>query len=320
MEHIFVVNPVSGKADASLHLVPQIIEQAKKCGVSYRVEITQSHRHAVDLAYEYARAAEQVRIYACGGDGTLNEVLEGVLSSGNSKAEVASVPCGSGNDYVRNFGKLHDFLNLQEQIKGTAIPVDLMRTSKGISAAICSVGIDAKVAYNIPKYRRIPFCGGSMAYNLSIAENLCRPIGQLLRVEIDDKVFEDEFLIATVCNGSYYGGGFRAAPSADLQDGILDVILVRKMSRLRIAGVLSKYKEGRHIDQDGMVVPDLKNVMLYFRAQEVHIAPVNRTSVIINVDGECEPASRLDAIVMPKAANFVLPNIVWENWKRTRNV
>ena len=301
MEHIFVVNPVSGKADASLHLVPQIIEQAKKCGVSYRVEITQSHRHAVDLAYEYARAAEQVRIYACGGDGTLNEVLEGVLSSGNSKAEVASVPCGSGNDYVRNFGKLHDFLNLQEQIKGTAIPVDLMRTSKGISAAICSVGIDAKVAYNIPKYRRIPFCGGSMAYNLSIAENLCRPIGQLLRVEIDDKVF-------------------RAAPSADLQDGILDVILVRKMSRLRIAGVLSKYKEGRHIDQDGMVVPDLKNVMLYFRAQEVHIAPVNRTSVIINVDGECEPASRLDAIVMPKAANFVLPNIVWENWKRTRNV
>ena len=81
-----------------------------------------------------------------------------------------------------------------------------------------------------------------MAYNLSIVENLCQPIGQRLQVEIDGLVFQDDFLIATVCNGSYYGGGYCAAPNADLQDGILEVVLVKKMSRLRIAGVLAQYK------------------------------------------------------------------------------
>ncbi len=318
MEHVFIVNPISGKADASLYLVPQIIEQAKACGVEYRIEMTQAHRHAVRLAESYAQGGEPVRIYACGGDGTLNEVLEGVLNSGNTQAEVASIPCGSGNDYVRNFGRPQDFLDLRAQIAGHSVPVDLVRTTSGISAAICSVGIDAKVAYNIPKYRRIPFCGGTMAYNLSIVENLCQPIGQRLQVEIDGLVFQDDFLIATVCNGSYYGGGYCAAPNADLQDGILEVVLVKKMSRLRIAGVLAQYKAGKHIDSDGNVRSDLRDVMLYYRAQEVHIVPVNAKNVIVNVDGECGPARRLDAWTLPKAIRFVLPEPVYNTWQNSR--
>lgn len=318
MEHVFIVNPISGKADASLYLVPQIIEQAKRCGISYRIEMTQEHRHAVRLAQIYAQEGDMVRLYACGGDGTLNEVLEGALNSGNPQVEVASVPCGSGNDYVRNFGDPQSFLDLHAQIEGRSIPVDLMRTMSGISAAICSVGIDAKVAYNIPKYRRIPLCGGTMAYNLSIVENLCQPIGQRLRVEIDGRTLEENFLIATVCNGSYYGGGYCAAPRADLQDGVLDVVLVKKMSRLRIAGVLAQYKAGKHIDPNGEVRPDLQDVMLYYRAQEVHIVPVGAQKVIVNVDGECGPAQRLDAWVMPRAAHFVLPAPVYEHWQKTR--
>lgn len=318
MEHVFIVNPISGKADASLYLVPQIIEQAKKCNISYRIEMTQAHRHAVQLAQAYAQAGDPVRLYACGGDGTLNEVLEGVLRSGNHEAEVASIPCGSGNDYVRNFGKPQDFLNLENQINGHAISVDLMRTQTGISAAICSVGIDAKVAYNIPKYRRIPLCGGTMAYNLSILENLCRPLGQKLRVEIDGKVFCDQFLIATICNGSYYGGGYCAAPKADLQDGVLEVVLVRKMSRLRIASVLAKYKAGAHIAEDGTVCPDLRDVLYCLHAQEVHIIPVDEKNTIVNIDGECGPAERLDAWVMPGAVRFVLPLPVYDSWTQNK--
>ena len=76
MEHVFIVNPISGKADASLYLVPQIIEQAKKSNISYRVEMTQAHRHAVQLAQAYAQAGDPVA-YACGGDGPRTKCWKG---------------------------------------------------------------------------------------------------------------------------------------------------------------------------------------------------------------------------------------------------
>ena len=87
----------------------------------------------------------------------MNEGFTGAYPYKN--AEVASVPCGSGNDFVRNFGAAEDFLSLADNIAGTAVPVDLVAANGGVSAAICSVGLDSEVAYSIPKYRRLPLCG-----------------------------------------------------------------------------------------------------------------------------------------------------------------
>ena len=129
---------------------------------------------------------------------------------------------------------------------------------------------------------------------------------ELLRQMLSDDVLEGDYLIATVCNGVAYGGGFRAAPMADLQDGVLDVIMVKKMSRMRIAGVLSKYKNGLHY-QNGRVVPELSDVLEYRRAQKVLIEPMDGKAVITNIDGECTPADSLSAQVLPLAARFVLP-------------
>lgn len=304
MKHVFIVNPVSGKADASLYLVPKLIEAAARAGVAYTVELTRRPKHAIELARQYSEEGEAVRLYACGGDGTLNEVLCGAYPYAN--AEVASVPCGSGNDFVRNFGTPEDFLKLEENIVGTAIPIDLIAVNNGISAAICSVGIDSEVAYGIPKYRRLPLCGGQMAYNLSIVERLLRPIGKKMRITVDDEVLEDNYLIAAICNGATYGGGYRAAPMSDLQDGVLDVIVVKKISRLRIAGVLEKYKNGEHY-RGGQVVPEFSDIMEYRRARRVSVAPVEGGDVIVNIDGECAPASGLTAQILPMAARFVLP-------------
>lgn len=313
MKHVFIVNPVSGKADAGLYLVPRLIEAATAAGVDYTVELTQHAGHAAELARLYSADGAPVRLYACGGDGTLNEVLLGAYQYPN--AQVASVPCGSGNDYVRNFGTAEDFLDIPAQIAGSPIPVDLIRVNGGVCAAICSVGLDSEVAYRIPKYRRLPFCGGQTAYNLSIVERLLQPMGQKLRVTIDDEVIEDVFLIATVCNGASYGGGYLAAPMADLQDGVLDVILVKKIGRLRIASVISKYKNGLHY-QNGRIIPEVSDVMGYRRARSVLIEPLEQSSFIANIDGECGPAPKLDAHVMPAAAQFVLPQPLYARFAR----
>lgn len=312
MKHVFIVNPVSGKQDASAFLLPGLKRAAEEAGVDYAVELTGYAGHAKKLARGYGETGGDVRLYACGGDGTLNEVFEGAYPYKN--AEVACVPCGSGNDFVRNFGASQDFLRLPDAIAGTAVPIDLIAVNGGISAAICSVGVDSEVAYRIPKYRRLPLCGGQMAYNISIVECMLRPIGKHLRVTIDGEAQEGSFLISTVCNGVAYGGGYMAAPVADLQDGTLDVILVKKISRLRIAGVLAKYKNGLHL-KEGEVVPELCDIMTYHRAKSVLIEPVDAKPFITNIDGECAPAARLSAEVMPLAARFVLPAALYASFK-----
>lgn len=317
MKHIFIVNPVSGKADATLYLVPRLIEAAAAAEIDYEIEVTQYPGHAREIAERYGRTGEKVRLYACGGDGTLNEVFEGAYPWCN--AETASVPCGSGNDYVRNFGQVESFLNLADNIRGTAIPVDLVAVNNRVSAAICSVGVDSEVAYGIPKFRRIPLCGGQMAYNLSIVERMLHKLGHKVRLRVDDEVLEGEYLICTVCNGASYGGGYFAAPMADLQDNMLDVILVKKISRLRIAGVLSKYQKGEHF-KNGVVVPELADVMQYRRAKKIYIEPMDKKSFIVNIDGECGPARALDAEIMPQAARFVLPQPIYEGFTQKSKV
>lgn len=114
------------------------------------------------------------------------------------------------------------------------------------------------------------------------------------------------FLIVAVCNGQTYGGGYRAAPGASLEDGVLDVVLVKKISRLLIAKIIGKYKRGEHMSE-GEIIPEFRDMMLFRRAHEVIIAPTGKEPFILNVDGECGPAPRLYAKVLPAAVRFVLP-------------
>lgn len=304
MKHIFIVNPVSGKKDASQTMVPKIEEAAEKFAIDYALVTTKAPRHAVEIAEQYARTGESVRLYAVGGDGTLNEVMLGAYKY--PAAEVASVPVGSGNDFVRNYGEVKDFLDIAAQIQGTAVPIDLMQVDNGISLAITSTGLDAEVAYNIPKYRRVPFLGGTIAYQISILERLIHPLGKQLRITIDGQVQEGSYAIATVCNGQTYGGGYRAAPMALLDDGVLDIILVKKLSRTRIIRIIGEYKKGNHY-KDGEISEKYKDIMEYRQGKEVEIVPVGEEPFILNVDGECGPAERLYAKVLPLAGRIVLP-------------
>ena len=304
MRHVFLVNPVSGKADASLTLVPRIVEACAAAGVDYEITLTEYPGHGARLARQWAETGEPVRLYACGGDGTFNEVLRGAMGWAN--AAVGCVPCGSGNDFIRNYGTAEQFLNLDAQLNGSEQAIDLMETSAGLCASICAAGLDAQVAYGIPKFRRLPFCGGSMAYKLSIVQNVCGPLGHRLAIQMDDEQLEEDCLMVAICNGSCYGGGFCAAPQASLQDGLLDVIVVRKVSRLRIAKVISLYKTGAHL-KNGQVVPELADVILYRQARQVRLNCLDGQPIVATVDGECAPRQELNVRVLPLAGRILLP-------------
>ena len=123
------------------------------------------------LPLVFRSSGQEVFLYACGGDGTLNEVLQG--AAGYDNAAVGCVPCGSGNDYVRNFGTQAQFLDLDAQLAARPFTVDMIRTPQGCGIDIYAAGIDAQVANGIPKWRRVPLCGGTTAYTLSILEAVC---------------------------------------------------------------------------------------------------------------------------------------------------
>ncbi len=304
MKHIFIINPVSGATNSQSFLEPKIRAAAEKLKADYQIHLTKYPGHATELARGFAKTGEPVQLYACGGDGTLNEVMQGAM--GYDNAATACVPCGSGNDFVRNFEPKEAFLDIADLMQGESRLIDVIHTQYGIASAICSAGLDAQVAYGIPKFRRIPGMGGEMAYKLSILTSLCSHLGHKLRVVADGEKFEDEFLMMALCNGRTYGGGFKASPEADMQDGLMDLVMVKKISRLRIAGVVNTYKKGEHL-QSGKVISKLSDVMTFRRAKNISIEVLDGRPIVVTQDGECAPRMRLDAKIKPGAVRVLLP-------------
>ncbi|MBQ6856430.1 MAG: YegS/Rv2252/BmrU family lipid kinase [Lachnospiraceae bacterium] len=317
MKYHFIINPVAGKHDSSKTLVPEIHHAAKACGIpeeQLTIQLTNRPSHAHYLALEAVKAAEaadeEIRIYAAGGDGTFNEVLTGAMNY--KKAAVGLLPYGSGNDFLRSFGVREEFCDVEDQLRGSVKEIDMIKTQRGYAAAICSAGLDAKVAYGIPKFRRLPVCGGEMAYKLSILQVLMGKKATRLHINIDGKEFERSCMLAAVCNGHAYGGGFLAAPESKLDDGILDVMVIKEISLLKIAKVLPIYQAGKHF-KNGQVVPELRDIVEYYPARCVQIRPVDSNQdMIVNVDGECGPDKILTAEMVPLSARIILPKKVAE--------
>ena len=319
MKYCFIINPVAGKLDSSRDLVPDIQRAARVCGIAPQdltVVKTKRPSHATILARQAAQSGEPVRIYAVGGDGTFNEVLKGAMPYPN--AAVGLIPAGSGNDFLRNFGTKEEFADLRDQLKGDAVSIDMVKIGTDYAAAICSAGLDAKVAYGIPKFRRVPFCHGEMAYKLSIAQCLMGNLSNHLHIEIDGHAFERECLLVAVCNGCAYGGGFMAAPNSCLDDGVLDVLVIRKVPLHRIARVLPQYQAGKHF-VDGKIRPELQDVIEYFPAKKVSLRTIDPgKTIVVNVDGECDERDGFSAQVVPLAARVLLPRKAFDRYQQRK--
>ena len=324
MRTLFLLNPAAGKQDCTAQLIPQIEAAARRAGLApeeVTIHVTEYAGHARKLARAAAQqaAAEGVplRIYTAGGDGTFMEAMTGV--QGIPGAAVGCLPYGSGNDFLRTYGTKEEFLDLDAQLAGGPVAIDLMQTSLGLSATICAAGLDAQVAYGIPKFRRIPLCGGEAAYALSIVEQLCGHIGRRVEYTIDGETLTVDCLMCAVCNGRTYGGGFCAAPEAQPDDGWLDVYIIRKVSRLTIAKLLGMYKNGGHF-RNGQLVRAAEPYFIYRRAKQVSLRAVDgRGPIVATADGECVPKEQITVQVQPLAGRILLPKPAFERFAAQRS-
>lgn len=323
MRTLFLLNPTAGKADCTRTLPQQINVAAARAGLApeeYAIQVTNHAGHARELANAAAQQArqsgEELRVFTAGGDGTFNEALTGIY--GYANAAVGCLPFGSGNDFLRTYGTREEFNDLDAQLAGSEVDIDLMQTDLGLSATICAAGLDAQVAYGIPQFRRIPFCGGEMAYALSIVRQLCGRIGRNVTFTIDGEELTVDCLMCAVCNGRTYGGGFYAAPEAQPDDGWLDVFIIRRVSRLTIARLLGMYKSGRHF-RNGELTEQAKPYFIYRRAKCVSLRPADgRGPIVATADGECAPCDAITAQLKPLAGRVLLPKPAYERFMAQR--
>ena len=295
MTHLFIINPAAGSRDRSGEYRQKIEAAFADRTDKYRIEISQGPGECTRLAREAAESGESYRIYACGGDGTLNEVVSGVI--GYDNVAISCFCGGSGNDFVKIFDDPTAFRDLSKLLDAQESTLDLIKCNDDYSLNITSVGLDARIGTQMSVYKRLPLVSGSMAYILSMVVNLFKGISERYIVEIDGETIDAEQTFVCACNGRFYGGGFNPVPEADPTDGLLDVLLVKKVNLLQVPGIIGKYKNGQY-----QQLPDL---VRHFKTKELTIRCDK--SVPVNVDGEAIHAQTVHLSIAPEKLRFFYP-------------
>lgn len=301
MRHLFIINPAAGsrnRTDESSEIIHKI---CRARNLNYEIRVSTAPGECTRIAREEAATGDEIRIYACGGDGTLNEVMNGVAGFPNAAITVYSG--GSGNDFTKLFDEPKAFFDLHRLMDVDETTFDLIRCNDHLAMNICCVGLDARIGNDVSRYKRMPLLHGFRAYAASTVVNVVRGISEHYVVEVDGETIDAEQTFICICNGRYYGGGFNPVPEADPSDGKLDILLVKKISRSQIPGIIGKYKNGRY--------KELSHVARYIKTDSIRIRCDKPTP--INLDGEIYTSQVADIRVAEEKIRFFYPKgLSWQ--------
>ena len=300
MTHLFIINPAAGSRDRSGEYRQKTEAAFAGRPDPYRIEISKGPGDCTKLAREAAESGEEYRIYACGGDGTLNEVVQGAAGFDNVAITVYSG--GSGNDFVKMFDDPKAFFDINRLLDAETATFDLIKCNDDYSLNICSVGLDARIGTDVQAYKRLPLLHGFRAYVASTVINLFKRISEHYVVHINGEVIDGKKTFVCCCNGRFYGGGFNPVPEADPADGLMDVLLVDKVNLFQVPGIIGKYKNGRYKE-----LPKLVRHMMTDKVQIVCDKPSP-----ISLDGELRQAKVINMEIAKEKVHFFYPKgLIW---------
>lgn len=332
MKHIFIMNPAAGKGKAGKVFLPQIIKTAKRMGIDYEIHRTISPgdaQHFVKSRCESRETGpnkeEEMRFYACGGDGTLNEVANGAY--GYDNVEIAMIPAGTGNDFPRYFGELEYFEDIEKQILGSGRPIDIIRYEAVIPNSVTgslsrdldsifdsdpetavrycinmfNIGLDCNVVDKVTKIKAYPLVPGPLAYGLGVGIVLGKKEGVNLEICLDNgEIYDGDIMLTAIGNGSYCGGGFKGMPRASVEDGLIDVSIIGNISRRTFLSLLGKYRKGTHLED-----PAVKSFLTYRKCKSLTIKP--KDTVKLCTDGEISTVGETTFEIIPGGIKFSVP-------------
>ena len=304
MKTVFVINPEAGQGNKIESLIETINGTITKLKSDAQVYITKSIGDAEKFVKNFCEKFGPARFIACGGDGTLSEVLNGAIETKGT--EIGVIPIGTGNDFCRNFGKNIGFDNIEGQIMGEAVECDAIKYSTGEKEGYCvnmfNIGFDCNVADLTQDMKKRPLVSGSMAYFLSILITLIKKKGSDLKIEIDGKLAHNgKLLLTSLANGCYCGGGIKSNPFASIKDGLISINIIRNVTRSRFITLLPHYMKGTFTK-----IPGIEKYITTEKCQKVTVTP-NSGRMRICIDGEIVDAEKTQFEIIHNAFNFVLP-------------
>lgn len=291
MEHIILVNPIAGRKKGEKYAV-RIQKLLEKYNVTSSIHVSKYPKHLTLLAKELS-SKSKCRFYSIGGDGTLNEIMQGIIGT---DSEIVVTACGTGNDFIRSISKYKSMRKIiVNSINAPSSLIDIMQLNNNrYCMNILSAGFDAMVGKNIDKFRWVPLVSGTFKYNLSIIYTLFQNKNFKFKVRLNDEVIKQYFTLVAISNGKYYGGGVCPSPDAIVDDGLLDICLIDSTSLFKKIILLPKYKATKHLN--------LKPVKMK-KTNKISIVSTKRFPV--NVDGEIFYTKKLQCKLIPQCINIV---------------
>ena len=269
--------------NGSKKLTTQVREILKLCKEHPEIEATQfqtkKSKEAIEIAKSFTNQSFDV-IVSAGGDGTMNEVLNGILNSNNDiKPVLAILPNGTGNDFVKSAklkSNISDFINAI--LENRSIKIDIGRIEsngqKHYFLNISDTGFGGNVIEILDKQRK--YVGGKISYSISILRAFIGFRKPTLSIKTDDFQFQGKVLMVAICNGSVFGNGLIINPYAKINDGILNITYLGNVSIIDYIMNFRKLKKG---------LPILHPEVHYLETKSIEIKRI-KGKVSSEMDGE----------------------------------
>ncbi len=299
MKHLIIINPSAGKHKDIIELINKEFQ-----GLDYLIYETKCEGDSTKYLKEYFKNSKELtRVYSCGGDGTLNEVVNGIIGIDN--VELALYPIGTGNDFSKIYGT-DNLLDFKKLIKGKASPIDITKISGPTlkeplySINVVNFGFDSVVG---AKGNENKLKGIEDPYGFTHAIIPAILHGRKNKIEIYDdktKLNEKVLLLGSIAQGNYVGGEYLASPKSNNEDGLLDIIVAKPMTLFTL---LSKFFDLYH---DGKFFEDQKFVdkkIVYSRSKVARLVAPNDVDVC--VDGEMIKGKEFSFECIKGAIKFV---------------
>ncbi len=310
MQNIFIINQKAGKGQLPERFLQDIEKAKEQLGANADVYYTKGIGDAEIFSRKFCEdhKDEELRFFACGGDGTLNEVLNGTIAFKNTSVGV--VPTGTGNDFCRNFSASGNFMSPIDQLNGKSIKCDAIKFTTELNGKLCTrycanmfnIGFDCNVVDMTAKMKTKPLISGSFAYLLSVLIILIGKKGADLKIEADGELCHNgPLLLTSVANGAFCGGGIKSNPRAEVTDGMIDINIIKNVSRIKFLTLFPSYQKGTHLE-----VENIEEILTSKKCKKLTITP-NLGTMRLCTDGEITEAGKTEFEIAHNAFNMSVP-------------
>ena len=291
-----ILNPFAGKGKA-FRSIRKIEKYLQKHYMEYDMAITDSPKQATDFALETANQGIEY-IVAAGGDGTINEVINGIMKSENpDKVKLGIIPVGGGNDFIKNI----DYpKKLEKQIKlirrRITQKIDIGQVEDYYFINTLGIGFDAQVAITYSKSKTLD---GSAGYMKAVMKTLIKCKSYPVEIQVNDISIKGDKLFVSVGNGKCCGGKFHLTPDAKIDDGVFDFCIIDKLTRREIIKFLPKVIKGKHVN-----LP----MVTMLRGKEIIVK--SNEDLPVYMDGEIPDLNdrkNINIKIIPKKINLIVP-------------